>query len=49
MAKLKDLIKKELGLNAMLLIDQKTGVDLSSAPAEDPLCGEKRKQIVSNF
>ena len=33
----------------MLLIDQKTGVDLSSASADEPLCVEKRKQIVSNF
>ena len=49
LAKLRELVRKELGLTSMVLIDQKTGVDLSSALAEEPLCVEKRKQIVSNF
>jgi hypothetical protein len=31
----------------MVLIDQRSGVDVCSAHGEDPICAEKRKQIVS--
>ena len=32
----------------MLLIEKSTGVELSTAHPEDPICSDKRKQIVSN-
>ena len=32
----------------MLLIDQRTGVDMQTAHPDDPICSEKRKQVVSD-
>ena len=45
---MKETIQKELGLTSMLLIDQRTGVDMQTAHPDDPICSEKRKQVVSD-
>jgi len=46
--KLKETILKELGISSFMLIEQRSGIDVSSAHPDEEICTEKRKQIVSN-